>query len=508
MNLQTALEPNKFRGPGQVARERCQRARQLEMDGDYVGAREALGDLCPALGVRPDVSNFEPELQAEVLQRAGSLCGWLGGANQIEQSQELAKDLLSESRTIYEQLNLIEKVADASNDLAICYWREGAYDEARATLLDVLNRLDPQVTEVRLRTLLNLAVIERSSMRLKDALAINREAAAAFKECTNHSLLGKYHNEYATVLKNLGLAERREDYIDQALVEYSAAGYHLEKVGNKPFHGVTENNQGMLFSSLGRFAEAHEHLARARSIFLSINDRGSVAEVDETRARVFLAEGKNEEAESIVRGSVRTLMRGDQRSLLAEALTTHGTALSRLGRYDEARNALKRAVEIAEEVGDPETAGIASLTMVEELEGYLGIEARRSYRRAESLLEKSQDDRIKERLGQCARVLLAKGLYAPAPAHRDQESAVESSSLLELGGETRNLSLEERVSMYEGEIIRGALEACDGSVTRAAKLLGITHQGLAFILNGRHKNLLAVRSPVKSRRRSIIRYKN
>jgi len=44
-------------------------------------------------------------------------------------------------------------------------------------------------------------------------------------------------------------------------------------------------------------------------------------------------------------------------------------------------------------------------------------------------------------------------------------------------------------------------------VTRAARLLGITHQGLAFILNGRHKSLLSIRTPVKRRRRSIIRYR-
>jgi hypothetical protein len=38
-------------------------------------------------------------------------------------------------------------------------------------------------------------------------------------------------------------------------------------------------------------------------------------------------------------------------------------------------------------------------------------------------------------------------------------------------------------------------------------MLGVTHQGLAFILNGRHKDLLSARSPVKRRRRSIIRYR-
>jgi hypothetical protein len=34
----------------------------------------------------------------------------------------------------------------------------------------------------------------------------------------------------------------------------------------------------------------------------------------------------------------------------------------------------------------------------------------------------------------------------------------------------------------------------------------VTHQGLAFILNGRHSDLLAIRTPVKRRRKSIIRF--
>jgi len=60
---------------------------------------------------------------------------------------------------------------------------------------------------------------------------------------------------------------------------------------------------------------------------------------------------------------------------------------------------------------------------------------------------------------------------------------------------------------YEADLISRALAASDGSVTRAARMLGVTHQGLAFILNGRHKDLLAARRPVKRRRRSIIRYR-
>ncbi len=506
MNLQLVYNSLQNIERDEAILSRCQRAKQLEMDGDYPAAWEELGDLCPQLGVRPDVAGLSRPAQAEVLLRVGSLCGWLGGANQVERAQEVAKDLISESRNIFEELESAEKVAEASNDLAICYWREGAYDEARAVLHHVLSQLGEPTTEAKLRALLNLAVIEKCSMRLKDALDVNRKAAKAFAECTNHSLRGKFHNEYGTVLKNLGLAERREDYIDQALVEFAAASYHLELSGNKRFQAVTENNQGLLFSSLGRFAEAHKHLDRARSLFLSVNDRGHVAQVDESFARVLLAEGKVAQAESVARASVRTLQGGAQRSLLAESLTTHGITLARMERREEAHAAFKRAVDIAEQGGDPECAGNAALSMVEELDEYLGIEAKQFYLRAEALLEKSQDGRIKERIGECARRILGRETYGlvdfPFEANREPVSSFNADFDLE-----SSLSLEQRVLRFEGHIIKRALEASGGSVTRAARLLGVTHQGLAFILNGRHKNLLAVRTPVKPRRRSIIRYR-
>jgi tetratricopeptide (TPR) repeat protein len=466
-----------------------------------------LGELFPGIGVRPETSGLAPLAQAELLLRVGTLCGWLGGANQVDRAQEIAKDLISESRTHFEELDLPERVADASNDLAICYWREGGYDEARAILRHVLESLDGRPTETTFRTLLNLAVVERSSMRWRDALVVNRQAATVFEQCENHSLRGKFHNEYATVLKNLGLAERREDYIDQALVEFAAASFHFELAGNKRAEAAIENNQGFLFSSIGRFREAHEHLNRARSLFASTNDRGQIAQVDETCARVLLAEGKVAEAESTARASVRVLQAGDQRSLLAESLTTHGVALARLERREEAHSTFKRAVEVAEQGGDPETAGNAALCMVEELDTYLGIEARQFYVRAEELLERSQDGRIKDRLGECARRILSRETYTGPDLPIFQQAPEALSALTEEIDLDSGLSLEERTLRFEGQIIKRALEAAGGSVTRAARLLGVTHQGLAFILNGRHKNLLAVRTPVKPRRRSIIRYR-
>ena len=158
---------------------------------------------------------------------------------------------------------------------------------------------------------------------------------------------------------------------------------------------------------------------------------------------------------------------------------------------------LNEAVSVAAQSGDAESAGLASLTVVEELAAKLPRpELQSHYQKAEASLKHSQHPAILFRLGNSARTLLASETSDAA----DSESTATAEAL------AANSTLEEQVLRYEAELIRRALETSDGSVTRAARLLGVTHQGLAFILNGRQKSLLAARKPAKKRRRSIIRY--
>ncbi len=376
--------------------------------------------------------------------------------------------------------------------------------------------MEQDSSEQKLRALLNLAIVEKVSTRYDDALRIHTEAAPLFDQSTNHALKGKFHNEFATVLKDLGLAGRRQDYIDRALVEYAAASFHFEQAGHKRFLAAVENNLGFLFSSIEHFTDAHEHLERARLLALGLKDRGTIAQVDDTRARAFLAESRFADAKVAAHDAVRALEEGDESSLLAEALNTLGTALARLGLYEKADANLQRSIAVAHRAGDPERAGIAALTMVEELGDHLPQSDLFSYyRTAESLLAKSQYPEIKISLGECARRLLAaKDLSRPqdeVPVSQDingnhslhEHTGVKSADPIPW----HSRSLEELVLHYEGDLIKRALETSAGSVTRAARLLGITHQGLAFILKGRHKALQSVRTPVRTRRRSIIRYR-
>src|SRR5882724_2339850 len=309
---------------------RCQRAKRFEETGEFELAREALGRFWNRVGDHPRTADLPEAAKAELLLRSGTLTGWIGSAKQIPGSQEIAKDLISESANIFEQLGQKEKAAEARIDLGICYWREGAFDEARVTLRHALDTLGNLESEQRLRALLNSAVVERSATRYGEALKIHHEAAPMFANSTNGALNGKFHNEYATVLKNLGLGENREDYIDRALVEFAAASVHFEQVGHKRFQASVENNQGFLFANLGKFKEAEEHLDRARRLFQSLKDQGGVARVDETLAQTFLLEGRNKEAERLARSAVQVFEQGGEQAALAEALTTQGKALAHL----------------------------------------------------------------------------------------------------------------------------------------------------------------------------------
>jgi tetratricopeptide (TPR) repeat protein len=472
----------------------CELARNLEEAGEFERAAETLSPFWNGLPSRPKIAGLEKNAQAELLLRSGTLTGWVGTAKQIPGAQEIAKDLISESASFFGSLGMAEKVAEARIDLAICYWREGALDEARVTLRLVLDSLADSGSEQRLRALLNTALVEWTATRDQDALRICTEMAPLCDLSSNDALKGKFHNTHAAVLRSLGTSENREEYIDRALVEYAAASYHFERAGHKRFQARVENNVGFLFATIGKFGEAQDHLTRSYKLSLSVGDHGGAAGAEDSRAQAFLLEGKYDQAEKAARSAVRSLKQGGEQAMLAEALTTHGKALARLKQTNIARSALDQAVEIAQTAGNPDRGGIAAVTAIEELSDYLSADALQNYyHTAETLLSKSQNRSIKNRLGECARRVLSVALAEAKTATKD---AITISP---------GFSLDAEVLRYEGNLIRRALEESGGSVTRAARLLGVTHQGLAFILNGRHSDLLSVRTPVKRRRRSIIR---
>jgi tetratricopeptide (TPR) repeat protein len=427
----------------QRAELHCQIAKGHEDTGDYEAARQAMGELWQRIGERPQVEGLERSTAGEVFLRAGVLTGYLGSTQQIEDAQETAKNLLSESLSIFESLSYGKKIAEAQVELALCYWREGAYREARDILKEALSRLSTD-SELKARAVLRTAMVEWDAARHQDALRILIDNAPLFEKIRSHTLKGSYHNNLANLWENLGKSENREEYTDRAFVEYAAASFHFEQANHKRYLANVENNLGFLFFKIGKYKQAHRHLDHAHRVTVSLKDRVRMARITETRARVFLAERRYTQAEKVARAAVRLLENGGHQAVLAEALITHGKALARLGYPDQSYSALIRAVDVSRQSGAINKAGEAALTIIEELSNHL-------------TLQRVQDT------------------YA-------------GSGLVE-------------VRRCEHDLVKQALISAKGSITQAARILGTSHQNLAHLIEYRHTDLLSLRTPAKPRRK-------
>jgi len=159
----------------------CRVAKQFEKVGEYEAAYEALVEFWPDRSEPPNVSELEEFRQAEVLLRIGALAGWLGGAEQTPPSQETAKNIITKSLDIFQARGLTERVAEARGDLALCYWREGSYDEARVTW-KCSERLGDANPELRAILFIRAGVVEMYDQNFKRQFSTMSSQLLSLKE--------------------------------------------------------------------------------------------------------------------------------------------------------------------------------------------------------------------------------------------------------------------------------------------------------------------------------------
>lgn len=463
---------------------RCRLAAELTHTGQYEAAREALGSLWQGIGNRPDVQGLSTLTIAEVLLQCGVLSGWLGSVTQVSGAQEKAKDLLTESLRLFRSEGQHSKLYEAQYELGLCYFRLGGYDEARVILEATFNALEENDTELKAKILIRRASVEIWVSRYHAAWDVLNEAKPFFESC-NDALKGRWHGQKALVLDKLANAERNTDYLDRAIIEYTAAIFHYELSKHERYCAVNLNNLAMLLYEFNRYDEAHQYLDRATEVLTKLKDNGLLAQVNETRARVLIGEHRYTEASRIIATVIQTCEHGGEHSLLADALVIQGVAWARLGDYDRSLPILRHAINLAEDSGSFVSAGLAALTLVEEhgttrLSEY---ELYNVYRRADELLRDTEDFEDIRRLRMCARVVMRR------------LSVVRLSD--------KDFTLQNAVRDFEARFIDQALELEQGSVTRAARRLGLSHQSLAFLLQTRHKTLQSKRTPPTPRKRRV-----
>jgi len=352
-------------------------------------------------GEWPRLEGLSPHSAADLLFTAGALAGWVASSRQVPRGQKHSAELLNGAIGLFEQLGAKSRSAEGRIELACCYYREGFFDLGRTTLLSALKTLSNDEPELKSLGLIRLASLERHAGRLHDSLARLNEASDTV-EFAGPWATGRYHQELGTTLKELAIADMRNEYFQRALEHFKKALHEFEAIGNHRHSAAVENNYGYLLLTLNRLYEAEPHLNRARWLFDGFADRLRQGQVEETLAQFHVAKERFDLAEEAIIRAVGFLEKGGEEPLLAEALTTQGVILCRLGRYREAKRVLDRANRVAESCGDREGAGRALLLVIEEMSERLDDDERLELAiRMDQLLIHSQQASTLERLGRC-----------------------------------------------------------------------------------------------------------
>ena len=405
----------------------CTIAREKIQIGDYEGGCSALAGWW-SFGQWPDQRGLEQLGAAELLLVSGSLTDAMARAKRIVGGQRFAEALLSGAIALFDHLADHNKAIEARIELGCCYYHQGLFDIAHSTLRSCINGLTNKEYELRAVALIRLAIVERHSARLQEALTLLRQVSTLEGRISSWTK-GRFRTEMANTLKEFGAAEGKKDYFDEALGHYKEASVQFEQVGNLRYVAAVENNRGYLLLSLRRFEEAQTHLARARSLFQGLGDTIGCAQVDDTLAQVYLGAGNYEEAERAIELAVNTLEGSEEDALLAEALTTQGLILCRLGRRNEAKPIIERARRMAERCGDREGAGRALLILIEEMCDQLADDERREIgAQANQLLANSQQHASRERLRKCLETIAE--AHTRHEAQREQEIHAQKMAAL------------------------------------------------------------------------------
>jgi molybdenum-dependent DNA-binding transcriptional regulator ModE len=174
--------------------------------------------------------------------------------------------------------------------------------------------------------------------------------------------------------------------------------------------------------------------------------------------------------------------------LLAEALTDQGIALARLHETEHAQFIFQRAIEIAHNAGSLNRAGLAALTMIEEIDALPREVQSVAFQQAREWLASSESPDIKPRLKAARKKIAVQRQSNPQPEVHEV-----------LFNKSHDLRAE--VLRFEHDLIARTLAKVNGKISHAAKLLNLSYQTLAHMIEHKYPDLLKKRTPIRRRLR-------
>jgi tetratricopeptide (TPR) repeat protein len=336
------LQPMNPRHP-QTARAHSELVRELlalERTGLFEQAMLELRGIWEDSTVDPNVEGLDARMAADIYLRCGALIGFIGHSRQIPSAQERSKNLLTKARSTFLELYQPEKLAECENYLALAYWRTGEINEAESWIEESQSHELSDTCDARLYSHVIRNLVRLSQKRFAEICENFLTLRRLFLEGADNFLIGNFY-------MNFGIAARNIGDIPNALDALCMARDFFARAGNKVQVAMVENNLCYLYKSERRFFDAHKSIDKATELFRQIGDRTREGFSLDSKALLFLDEGKYEEALLAADLGIGILRKSENYGYLTEAIATKAKIQLFSNNFSTATLTLLEAVEIA-----------------------------------------------------------------------------------------------------------------------------------------------------------------
>jgi tetratricopeptide (TPR) repeat protein len=340
----------------------------------------------------------------------------------------------------------------ARKELATGSWRQGQVDNALLLIDSVVSEeMSPPVAA---ECFVTQAVFRAEKGDYQGSL-LSLGRAAPYIDTAPIVVQGAYFNQRARAHKEMG-------NLDAALLDYGGAAWCYESAGRRDNEGGVAINVAGLCLKIGDLSRATANIERAITIYSSI-DSDYLSQAYDTQANILLAQEKFSLALRSCDKAIALV--GENDVWLQTFLVTRGKVKARLSDHS-ARQDFDGAIELAKQLGLPAGIVAACCALIQFLA--LPVEDLVSYYQMADVYGGPE-------LEACARIVI--GLFIP-------HGTVEEVQV---------------------DMVRRALVKCEGRITKAASLIGMSPKGVSYVVNQHQSELAHLRKEPRIRRKSIIK---
>jgi DNA-binding SARP family transcriptional activator len=178
-----------------------------------------------------------------------------------------------------------------------------------------------------------------------------RESADHYRQALAHNAEGGSPHAQAVVLGSLGSIHYQLGDLDEASAYYERTLTLFREMGSRQGEAAALDALGEVRHAQGRLAEAAEHLSTALGLEREIGDRGTEVSSLRTLVAVYRDSGRGARAAELANAVVALAEDLDDRRLRAEAHNVLGAVRHHVGRFWDAIDNHRRALELSRRTG-------------------------------------------------------------------------------------------------------------------------------------------------------------